>query len=114
MFAGEKILSPTAQINPSTFHPAICSSRRVQGNATKVSKPWHPWVQALLSLSSVCSFLNPTAAEYARGKMFMVFTALCFVSTYSLGNDKYSCALGPRNSRRRHADTTSINNYTDN
>lgn len=44
----------------------------------------------------------------------MVFTALCFVSTYSLGNDKYSCALGPRNSHRRHADTTSINNYADN
>lgn len=45
--------------------------------------------------------------------MFMVFTPLCFVSTNSLGNDKYSCTPGPGGApaRHSHADTTSINNY---
>lgn len=91
---------------PST-HP-----QQVKGNAMMGFKPRQP-LGAVYALSrSICSFPIPSAAEYAGGEMLMVFTPLCFVSTNSLGNDKYSCTAAPRS--RRHAATTSINNYTHN
>lgn len=86
---------------------------QLKGNAMMVFKPRQPLGVVCALSHSICSFPNPSAAEYAGGEMLMVFTPLCFVSTNSLGNDKYSCTAAPR-SRRRHAATTSINNYTHN
>jgi len=89
-FPGKKKHSLAPVKHPST-------SRGVQGDVMKVFKPQQSlWVQSLLSLHSTCCLPKPWAAEYARGEMFTVFTLLCFVSTNSLGNDKYSCAPGPR------------------
>lgn len=51
--------------------------------------------------------------------MFMMFTLLCFVSTNSLGSDKYSCTPGMQNTVPTtrlpcYTDTTSLNNQASN